>query len=380
MRKVLALLLIIFIVFPMALATLSTIAISTWALDRDFYTDLVGDPRLYEVLLSEDLPNYVGRRIAVREVDGVPARALSQALREVVTPEYLAGEATRIVDQVFAVIEGESSTFVITLDVAPLKSALRGEAGRRFAQTLAANLPACAAGQESRTPGGTIIRCLPSSVSVEEATGMIVSALPAFLDEIPDQINLARERVFLTGVARGWTTMMFGQDALNFAVLVLVFITGGLWLAAAFIGGEDSRERLLWLGWSLLAPAVLVFALGLLVGTEFTTGWVRFGLNEARLEGFEYSDSFRLALQEVARTALDTVANGFLMAGGVAGGIAIGLIAWGYTTPKTRRMVPAAAPVAVATPPAVQPAPPQEPPSQTQSEPPAGPSGSSPTS
>jgi len=166
MRKVLAVLLIAFVVFPMALATLSTIAVSTWALDRNFYTDLVGDPRLYDALLSEDVPNYFGRRIAVREVDGVPARALSQALREVVTPEYLAGEATRIVDQVFAVIEGESSTFVITLDVAPLKDALRGEAGRRFAQTLAANLPACASGQESRAPGGTIVRCLPSNVSV----------------------------------------------------------------------------------------------------------------------------------------------------------------------------------------------------------------------
>ncbi|HET7091553.1 MAG TPA: hypothetical protein VFL17_23220 [Anaerolineae bacterium] len=351
MRKVLAVLLIIFLVFPMILATLSTIAVSTWVLDRDFYTDLAGDPRLYEVLLSEDLPNYFGRRIAVREVDGVPARALSQALREVVTPEYLAGEATRIVDQVFSVIEGESSTLMITLDIAPLKSTLRGEAGRRFAQTLAANLPACAAGQESRAPGGTIIRCLPSNVSVEEATGMIVNALPAFLDEIPDQIELARDRVYLSGVARGWNTMTVGQGALNFAILILVLITGGLWLAAALIGGEDRREQLLWLGWSLLVPAVLIFALGLLVGTDFSAGWVRFGLNQARFGDVEYSDSFRLALLDVARTALDTVANGFLMAGGVAGGIAIGLIAWGYTTPKTRRMVPAVAPVTSAQPP-----------------------------
>jgi len=201
---------------------------------------------------------------------------------------------------------------------------------------------------------------------------MIVTALPAFLDEIPDQIDLARDRVYIPGVARGWNTMTLGQGALDFAVLILVLMTGGLWLAAAFIGGEDRRERLMWLGWSLLAPAVLVFTIGLLVGTEFTIGWVRFGLNEARLEGFEYSDSFRLALQDVARTALDTVANGFLMAGGVAGGIAIGLIAWGYTTPKARRMVLAPAPATVATPPAVQPAPPQEPPAPMQSEPPAG--------
>jgi len=363
MGKVLAVLLIIFVVFPMALATLTTIAVSSWVLDREFYTDLVADPRLYEVLLSEELPNYFGRRIAVREVDSVPARALSQALREVVTPEYLAGEATRIVDQVFAVIEGKSSTLVIALDVAPLKDALRGEAGRQFAHTLAANLPACAAGQEWRAPGGTIIRCLPPSVSVEEATGMIVNALPAFLDEVPDQIDLARDRVYLPGAARGWNTVTAGQGALSFAIFVLVLITGGVWLAAALLGGEDRRERLLWLGWSLLAPAILIFALGLLVGADFTGGWVRIGLNEARLEGFEYSESFRLALLDVARTALDTIANGFLMAGGVAGGIAIGLIAWGYTTPKTRRMLPVAAYApAVGAPTAPQPQPPVEPP------------------
>ena len=371
MRKVLAVLLIIFIVFPMVLATLSTIAVSSWVLYRKFYTDLLGDPRLYEVLLSEDLPNYFGRRIVVREVDSVPARALSQALREVVTPEYLAGEATRIVDQAFAVIEGEGDTFAITLDVAPLKSALRGEAGARFARTLAANLPVCAAGQESRAPGGTIIRCLPPDVSVEAATGMIVEALPAFLDEVPDQIDLARDRVYVPRVARGWNYVTAGPAALSFAIFVLALITGGLWLAAALLGGEDRRERLQWLGWSLLAPAILIFALGLLVGADFAGGWVRIGLNEARLEGFEYSESFRRALLDVARTALDTIANGFLMAGGVAGGIAIGLIAWGYTTPGTRRMFPVAAPAVTAAPSVTQPAP-QGPAAQTQSEPPAG--------
>ena len=78
---------------------------------------------------------------------------------------------------------------------------------------------------------------------------MIVTALPAFLDEIPDQIDLARDRVYFPAAARGWNTMALGQGALDFAVFILALMTGGLWLAAAFIGGEDRRERLMWLGW-----------------------------------------------------------------------------------------------------------------------------------
>jgi hypothetical protein len=376
MRKLLALFLIVVIVFPLTMAALSVIAVSSWVLDRAFYQDLLGDERLYEVLLSEELPNYFSRRV-VTEADDIPARTLSLALREVVTPQYLRDEATRLVDQAFDALEGRRDTWDLYLNIAPIKAAVRGESRMRFAQALAANLPKCAAGQQPIAPGGTLQRCLASDVSVAEAAEAIAAALPTFVDKFPDQINLSRERIDLRHDLRGINLLWTGQDALNLAIVVLVLLAGGSWFAAALIAGEDRRARLMWLGWSLFVPALLIFMIGLAVNTDMTTGWVRFGLNEARFDEFETSAEFRLALLDVVRGALNTVANGFLMAGGVAGAMAIALVAWGGATPAERRPVYApVAPVAPTTPATPTSATDAQPasPSPTHEQPPAAPS------
>lgn len=368
MRKLVALFLIVILVFPMTLATLSVISVSTWVLDRSFYEDLLGDTRLYEVMLSEDLPNYFNRRFA-REFDSdLPVAALGQALREVVTPEYLRDQATRIVDQTFDTLEGQSDTLDLYLDMLPIKAALRGDGGRRFAQALAAELSVCSAGQNEVVAEGTIMPCRPADTSVDEAAVLIADALPTYLDRVPDRLNLAREHLDLPRGLRGANALMLGTEALNLAIVMLVVIAGSGWLVAVLIGGSDRRERVLWLGWSLIVPAILIFLIGLAINTDFSLGWVRFGLNEARFEGIEYSESFRLAVLDVSRTALNTIANGFLAAGGVAGAIALALIVWGWGMLPEPRRVPVTAQVPAAT---VQPAP-QAP---TQGELPGGQSG-----
>jgi hypothetical protein len=314
-------------------------------------------------LLSEDLPNYFNRRV-VREADGLPADALSKALREVMTPDYLRAQALNIVNDVFDFVEGRDFTLDLYLDTRPLKDALRGDGGKRFAHTLAANLPTCAADQKPLASGGTVIRCLPSNVAVDEAAVLITAALPSFLDKFPDQLQLNRQPINMRVELRGaefWTGLV-GSNGLGAAIAFMVFITASFWYVAALIGGVDRRERLLWLGWSLIVPGVLVFMIGLAVNADFTAGWVRFGLNEARFDGFEYSLAFRQALLDVARNALNTVANGFLMAGGVSGAIALALIMWGVGTRPEPRMAPAmATPMAAA----IQPAAPSEPPAGT---------------
>ncbi|HLF28593.1 MAG TPA: hypothetical protein VJG32_19840 [Anaerolineae bacterium] len=353
MRKLLAVFLIVVLVFPLLLATLSVISISSWVLDRNFYEDLLDDSRLYEGLLSEDLPNYFGRRV-VREVDSVSAQALSSALREVLTPDYLRSQALRLVDDVFDFIEGRDSTLELYLDIAPIKDRLRGEDGPRFARALAAALPICAAGQESLVPEGSIIRCRPSDVSVEDAAGLITAALPTFLDEFPDRIQLDDGPIDLRREMRGadaWFGLA-GQSGLNLALGFLIFLAGSFWLVAALVAGEDRRERLQWLGWSLLVPAGLMFLIGLAITSELSAGWVRFGLNEARFDGFAYSAEFRQALLDISQNALDTIANGFLASGAVSAAIAVALIMWGAATPSERRYAPVVSRAPLATPPA----------------------------
>jgi hypothetical protein len=383
MRKLLALFLIVVLVFPLILATLALISVSSWALDRSFYTNLLGDTRLYEVLLSEDLPIYFNRQIA-REVDSLPVGALSNALREVVTPQYLRDEALRIVNDAFDALEGRGSAFNLYLDVQPIKTALQGDGGRRFAQKLAASLPTCAASQEPVAPGGTLVRCLPSSVSVDQAASIITTALPTFLDKIPNQIDLSRDQIDLRRDFRGsefWMGLV-GTDGLNLAIVVMVFIAGSFWLVAALIAGEDRRQRLQWLGWSLIVPAILIFLIGMAINSGVAGGWVRFGLNDIRFNGIETSLAFQQALFDVAAGALNTIANGFLATGAVSGAIALALIAWGAATRLEPHMAPPMmAPGPMAMPPATssQPAPqPQpQPPAQTPGEPPASSAGPS---
>ncbi|HJW84425.1 MAG TPA: hypothetical protein VJ754_08975, partial [Anaerolineae bacterium] len=342
MRKLLALLLYIFIVFPLILATLVVASVSTWVLDREFYTDLLGDTRLYEVLLSEDLPNYLNRRV-VREADSLPAKALGDALREVVTPEYLRTQALNIVNDAFDFAEGRDYTLDLYLDAQPIKDALRSEGGTRFARVLAASLPTCASGQESLARGATLPRCLPSSISVDQAADMVVAALPAFLDKVPDRIQLSDRPIDMRRELRGaeiWAGLA-GTNSLTVAIVILVFISGSFWYISALLAGEDRRERLMWLGWMLIVPAILVFMIGLAVNTDVASGWVSYGLNQARFEGVEYSLAFRQALIDVARDALNTVASGFLAVGGVAGAIALALVVWGGSVPPERRLAPA---------------------------------------
>jgi hypothetical protein len=81
LRKVIALLLVIFVVLPLIFTTLIMIAINSWVLDRNFYVTLLDDPRLYEALLSQDLPTYVNTRWFPREINSdLPSAALDKAL------------------------------------------------------------------------------------------------------------------------------------------------------------------------------------------------------------------------------------------------------------------------------------------------------------
>jgi hypothetical protein len=346
LRRVIALLLVIFVVLPLIFTTLIMISINSWVLDRNFYVSLLDDPKLYEALLSQDLPLYVNNRWFPREINSdLPPIALDKALREVMTPLYLHDQSVRIVNQAFDTLEGRRDAFDISMDLAPIKAALRGDGGSRFAQTLAAQIPACASGQEPLIAGSTLIRCRAANVSVEEATQQIVTALPAFIDQMPDQINLAREPLDLRAEWRPFSLIFLGNLGLSLTIGMLLALAGVFWLAAAFIGGTNRRERLLWLGWSLLVPAALVFIMGLAIGSPFTAASIGLGIDRSRftIEGVQYSAALRQAVVEMASRVLTAVASGFLIAGGASTAIAVGLLVWGAATRSEPRPAPAVA-------------------------------------
>jgi hypothetical protein len=284
------------------------------------------------------MPNYINNRQPVAAADMIPAGALSAALRTVVSAEDLRTQSLRMVNDVFDAVDGRTDGFELYLDTTQIKQTLQTPAGaQKFARALASNLPACTTSQTPVASGGMLMRCLPSNQSADEASKSIAAALPSFLNSVPDQISLQRERYDWARWTRGTPMTFMMANSLSVAIVIMFVLAGAAWLLAAFIAGDSTRERLLWLGWMLIVPAALILLIGVSMNSPMTAGWMRFGLNEARFGGMEYSSAFRDVLLGSIGQALRTIANGFLEAGAAAGAIGLGLVVWGGYTPNERK-------------------------------------------
>ena len=331
MRRIPAVLIVIFLVFPFFMAALMTVSVSTWVLDRNFYADLLGDARLYQIPSAAWSRGWL--RVEALRITGMSVESVGGALKQILTPEYLRAQALKALDDAFDFIDGRSTVFDPSIDLVPVKKALSGGAGKRFARTLAEDLPVGKAGDRFVMEPGSLPRVRPSSISVDRAAALIVAGLPAYVKAIPDTLRLSdATSPLLTPRRWGPWPGFSALRALVLADVILLLLASAFWVAAAFTGGSDRRERLQWFGWSLFMPSVLVFLCGLSISVGLGSEWVRFGVASARLESLGYGPEFPAAVLEVARLAMSRVATGFLATGAIAGGVSLGLLAWAWTT------------------------------------------------
>ena len=54
MRKLMALFIMIVVFIPLAVSAMTLMAVRPWLLDRGFYKQLLGDERLYDLMLAEE--------------------------------------------------------------------------------------------------------------------------------------------------------------------------------------------------------------------------------------------------------------------------------------------------------------------------------------
>jgi len=331
MRRVPAILIVIFLACPLLSAAFLTISLSTWTMDRGFYLGLLDDTRLYEV--PDAVSSATWSSAAIEGMGGLQWRSAGRAARVVLTPGYLRSQAVRIVNEVFDFLDGRSSRFDLTIDAAPVKAALRGEAGRRFARLLAEDLPVGGSRESFRMTPGHLPVSRPSSISVDQAASIIQAGIPTFLNSIPDTLRLSDDpSVHFEDLQGGFRLHIFGW--LLAAGIILLVLGAGFLTAAAFVGGETTRERIQWYGWPLLVPAAGTLLLGLLVIAGISAPWVQWSLANARLETSGFSPSFVAAIADAARHVATRVGIGFLATGGIAAGIALGLLAWSWALPR----------------------------------------------
>jgi hypothetical protein len=326
MRRVPAILMVIFLVFPLLFTALMTISVSTWVLDRGFYRGIIDDQRLYE------MPDPAGsvRWLETQEsgLGGLSMQSALKASREILTPGYMRTQALRVLDQVFDFLGGRTGRFDFAVDLAPVKAALLGDPGKRFARILAQDLPVGGTAADFRVTPGKLPLSRPSTLSVDRAAAIITEGLPTYVQSIPDMFRLSDDPSFHYAT---WGPGFSALGALVLADLVLLVFGGGLWTAAAFVGGANRFERLQWFGWTLFAPAAAVFLIGLLTTLGLVSGWAAWGIETARLESQGFSATFITALVDAVRHAITRVGTGFLATGAIAGGAAMGLLAWSWT-------------------------------------------------
>jgi hypothetical protein len=339
MRKLLALLFSICLVFPLLLASLTALSTISWALDRQFYTDTLDNEAVYQALLSNASMDDILRSSLSLPAE-VDTAALNEVLRSVVTQDYLKSQISAIVNGFFDNLQGITHEFTPSIDLQPIKNALTADKQDEFLNALVAVLPACSAGQ---TPGfgEGQTACKPQGVPDELLLeNYLKPAFPQFLAQLPDQLPLggawqdwqARNewRFYMPGMA--------GPAGVMLSVLALSFLALCFWYLTALIADSSWRVRLQWLGWTLMISALPVFVAGLVMQSNTALYWAQYGLQQAHFSGIAVILNSPAVQQTMTASILPRVAGAFLAMGGAAGGLALSFIVWGLATSREKQV------------------------------------------
>jgi len=322
MRWLPALLLALLLVMPLFIGGLSAVAVSTFTLDRNWYLGFLADERLY------DMPDAVSSatwQMTLPGLSAFPPAMGREALRELLPPAYLRDQAGSVIDQVFTFLWGRGP-LQLSVDLSPLKQSLVGDKAKRFALAMAKDLPVATA-SVAIPKRGTIPESRPKSWTVEQTARFIEGSLPTVLAAVPDRIRLGDT------MPLPWEGFSAFGMLIGAAVFMLVLACGA-WIGSGFAFSSVPRERLLWLGGTLLAPALCVLSVGVFAAVSpLALSWARFGITTVDFAGTGVSQGFVDAIINAARLSLARVSTGFLATGGIAAGIGIALLVWGGITP-----------------------------------------------
>jgi hypothetical protein len=338
LRKFIALLLAVSLVFPLLLATQAVISVSSWALDRQFYMDALNKEQVYSALTSGPL----FEKLIYSQLNlpaGVDTRELELIVKNALSADYMRGQMDAFIHSLFDYLQGKSDAFSPTLDIAPLKTALEGDQQDAFLTALVAALPNCEPGQSPGFGSENQTACKPSGVSDELLIEQVIKpALPGIIAAVPDEIQLEGYLISFQETSN-WRSFFPGMAipaSMILGLLLLIFLGFCFWYITALIADSSWHNRLQWLGWMLLVPSALIFFIGFADQSGILDFWVRFGLERANFSAVPFGDLLGETLQVVAVSALPRITNAFKMVGGICGGLSAALIFWGIATPKRK--------------------------------------------
>lgn len=328
MRGCVAFFIFIFVAAPLMLGFEVAAATSTFLVNRDFYSNVLAAPEIYEALLDGMVHDA-----------GAPGVMLDSGEMAQITALLNSAEwrtaIEEAVDQAFAVLEGRSDTISIRIPLAPVRAILQSSAGRDFVRSYAEKLPICAGGREPMDGPETITglplpTCVPQALSRTEYADQLVNDLPRVIETMPDYMTYTDtlpEGVRLSGLAG-----IGIENAVQTAVIVFGMVAIGAWLVTGIIAQATTAGRLRWLGVTLLLPSAGVALIGLgLIGAA-STGAMR---SDIMIDGAT-SDRLSELVYESLVGGAGQISNAFLAAGGIPFVIGLLLLVIGLVVPASR--------------------------------------------
>ena len=319
MRKLLALVLYLFIGLPAILGTLFLVPAKSWLLDREFYKQIVSGPETRAVLESPHLYEGFEDTIELGDRLTLSGPAAGTALHtSLPVPEILAA-AGKTVDSAFDSLEGNFASGRIRIDMRDLKKSL--EKGiPEFARVYSANVPVSPSLSASRLislsarESALDLSVRPQDLSEADFNKVVRAATAAALSALPEVEEADLPPPSQTGPFYG--KAIDPRDALDRGLIWMALLAGGIWVAGAFISADSANKRLKWLGATLLLPGIVVLA----AGAVLRLGADPLVLNVARDPDLQriLTDPSLGAVRNWIHRPLWIISNGFLISGAAA--------------------------------------------------------------
>lgn len=337
MRKIIAFLIAVVLVFPLILAAQMLASVNSFVLDRDFYIDALDSDQVYDSLLSDDTISGILGKYLPLPAD-TDFSQVEVVLKSVITRDYLKEQIAVIVNGFFDYMQGKTETFAPVIDLMPIKTSLSNEKLNETLQAIAVILPVCEPGQIPGINFKDQKACKPAGLSdAVLSQDYLKPVFPLILGMVPNEISIG-EKWDEIRITRSWGPFASGMAlpaSLMLAAVFLAFLAASFWYITALIADESWRLRLLWLGWMLIIPSALVFILGLAVTADIPNYWVNLGIERAGMNGIPFGIGMREALRAVVSGSLSRVAKSFMMVGGISSAFGLGFIFWGLATKKS---------------------------------------------
>jgi hypothetical protein len=296
-RKVIGLLIIIFIGIPVLIGIIWAVGVTRAVVSPEFLSEMPREIITKIPDLLQETLEAVDREDVIRDEDARKwVRALAEAettpnelLEKIGIMDWLKTELSQSLEDIGQILRGKISPRPVILDMRPLKAALRHEGINQYLKEILGKLPVCTDDQTRQWVEAVVEEkpfrhdappaCRPPDLV--KAVEILRAAWIEEVDEIPNEIDLIETDEWKFHSRRVGVNITHLVVSLTY---LLFFIPAVILLVASFIGAATGTGVIRWVGISTLIGGALAFGLSKLVGKM-----VLWGIGVGPI-GYSYSD------------------------------------------------------------------------------------------